>query len=647
MKKSIYALLAMSLLAASCNTMAQKSSNTPTPSSEMPGSSASIPESSTTTPTPSSSNGESEDHTMTFSAVVDLLSKGIAVKEGKASSESLTTTTGRDGHNTITSLQASLFNDNTSRVDGTVTSETANYTYQKRAGVVKDKINYGGSISELELFATATDYGDPNKKDEATKQYIFNTDAEAKANSVSDGYILKGQENFYSSLQLTQKLYLYAGTLATSAYVSQTGVKGFDYAYDENEDCIFSTNVSYSYTEEGIIEEITYTASFKMDKGWDKLKSIDLTMVQKETRENDPTDTSTYTDKSQGSIVYGTKGAVSEGSINVNDYFMSDVTEIDILNDQRQVVENSTIYEGTSHYIFALPKTYTPATAADVSEWSLTPVASTNEDIVECVSDNSGSFFEIQDVGTVTLTWEYLGKNSNNIWEFKTITKEVTIDYAPITEIAFTNQFSPAVTNNALTAGNIYTQRITINPSYGKGTIVASSSDTDTLVVSIDQSGSYVSLKLVPLKSGTAVVTVKVEGNDDTAISETFRIAAIPAADIPNILTAASWSINDLYLDTITLTFAANNTGTWIWDYTDNSNNPVHEQGDFAWTIKNGRVKITSFFNSNDEEYEYLNNHFAESAGLLAMTPDGGYSLTFGSDTYMKDYIFYRNETLN
>ncbi|MBQ2052891.1 MAG: hypothetical protein II494_04335, partial [Bacilli bacterium] len=236
---------------------------------------------------------------------------------------------------------------------------------------------------------------------------------------------------------------------------------------------------------------------------------------------------------------------------------------------------------------------------------------------------------------------------SNNIWEFKTITKEVTIDYAPITEIAFTNQFSPAVTNNALTAGNIYTQRITINPSYGKGTIVASSSDTDTLVVSIDQSGSYVSLKLVPLKSGTAVVTVKVEGNDSTAISETFRIAAIPAADIPNILTAASWSINDLYLDTITLTFAANNTGTWTWDYTDNSNNPVHEEGDFAWTIKNGRVKITSFFNSNDEEYEYLNNHFAESAGLLAMTPDGGYSLTFGSETYMKDYIFYRNETLN
>ena len=96
MKKSIYALLAMSLLAASCNTMAQKSSNAPTPSSEMPGSSASIPESSTTTPTPSSSNGESEDHTMTFSAVVDLLSKGIAVWEGKASSESLTTTTGRD-----------------------------------------------------------------------------------------------------------------------------------------------------------------------------------------------------------------------------------------------------------------------------------------------------------------------------------------------------------------------------------------------------------------------------------------------------------------------------------------------------------------------------------------------------------------------
>jgi hypothetical protein len=60
---------------------------------------------------------------------------------------------------------------------------------------------------------------------------------------------------------------------------------------------------------------------------------------------------------------------------------------------------------------------------------------------------------------------------------------------------------------------------------------------------------------------------------------------------------------------------------------------PIITQGDYS--------------DSNDEEYEYLNDHFAESAGLLAMTPDGGYSLTFGSDTYMKDYIFYRNETLN
>lgn len=647
MKKPLYALLALVLLTSACNTITKNSSSfqMPIASSELPVSSVSSPESSVA-PTPSSSE-EVVDKTMTFEKAADLLTKGFAVKEGKSSSETLTTVTGRDGHNTTTAIEASLFNDGTSRADATVESESGSYTYQRRSGVVSDRINYGGSISEYRLFAEVTDYSDPAKKDEATKQYIFDSDAEAKSYGLTDGYVLRGQENFYSSLQLTQKLYLYVATLATSAYVSQIGVKGFAYDYDENENCVFTTNVQYSYTEEGIIEEFTYTASFTTDRTWDKLLSFNLLMSQKETRENDPNDTSTYTETNQGSITYGTKGAVSEGSINIEDYFLESLTDVNVLDDQRRVVEGATIYYGSCHYIFASPKTYLPAKAANVNEWTLTPIASSNEDVVSLTSDNSGSYFEIEAVGTVTLTWEYLGKNSSGVWGVMTLAKEITIDYAPITEIAFTQNFTPSVSNNALTAGNIYTQMISISPSYGKGTIVASSSDPETLVVSIEQTGSYVSLKLVPLKSGRVTVTAKVEGNDSTLISETFTIAAIPAADIPNILTAADWSINDIYLGTFVLTFAANNTGTWAWDYTDSNKNPAHEEGEFVWTIKNGKVQITSFFNSNDEEDTYLNRHFAESAGLLTMTPEGGYALTFGSDTYSKDYIFYRNETLN
>ena len=197
------------------------------------------------------------------------------------------------------------------------------------------------------------------------------------------------------------------------------------------------------------------------------------------------------------------------------------------------------------------------------------------------------------------------------------------------------------MTGKVLTAGTIYTQYIYLNPSYGRGTIVATSNDTDTLVVSVEQTSSYCLLKLIPLKAGIVTVTAQVEGKNDTAINETFTVSAIPESEIPDILSAAAWEINDLYLDTIVLTFEKNKTGTWTWDYTDNSGNPVHSEGEFFWKLASGKLSITGFL-KDDAEYGYFNSHFAEGNALLAATPEGGYTLTLGSETYMKDYIFTR-----
>ncbi|MBP5091025.1 MAG: hypothetical protein J6328_00480, partial [Bacilli bacterium] len=602
MKKSIFALGALSLLLAACNisgsdphqSLSNSGSSNDASSQPTSSGSPSIP-----TPTPSSSSAIDDDHA-SFEWVLNMLSKNFAGREGGASSETKIETQGRDAYISTTTENAILYKDGSSSVSGTIESGEKTIAFKKRAIEKKERYSVDNAIADYTFFTRVTDYEGTEKKDEVSKEYVFNTDSEAKSAGLTSGYVLKSQEQFLSSLQLTETLYSYVGVLATSPYVSQLNSRGF-YFHSVEEGVKYETEVEYSYTEEGIIQSVNYTGSFLLDKDELKLLSIDLTITQTETRVGDESDTSTYRDHIVGTITYGAKSAPGEGLLDVDDYFLTSLEEADILNDQRILVPNGSISYGTSHYVFASPKTYSPAKAANISEWTLTPISSSNEEAISLVEDNSGSYFEIEGVGTATLTWAYFGKNDSNVWELKEYSQEVSIVEAQIEEIAFTDLFTPTVASKTLTAGTIYSQRIEIRPSYGKGIIVASSNDPETLSVSVDQSGSYCAIKLMPLKAGTATVTVMVEGNESTAISETFTIVAIPEADIPDILTASPWTMNDLYMGEFTLTFNDDKTGAWTWNYTDNGKNPVSETGDFFWKIQNGRVKITGFL-SNDAE---------------------------------------------
>lgn len=594
--KKLITLFGICSILAGCGKSEEASS--PIPSSPIEqSSSSSIGQSSST-----SSDARSKDD---YSSVLNMVYNLVA-SEANISSEKIVKTSNNAYSKTVQTFNVDIYSDDTSSSEGTIikydanNKETLRDTFKERTLVRTDKVaNETDSYDEMAFIYYAIDYDNNNFSsslygDDASRLYVAGSASDAASKGFDDdSYVLQSEIGRAITKQGVFAIYTFIQeNLINDTYI---GSGYFYYGDDEDGNVLYETTASYSYPDTDYDGTITIekSVSFVWDEDNDRILSYKTSYLMTEVTDDsdDP-----YISESieEGTLNYGQKEAApSDGLLNVDDYFVTEVTELDVTDDQTaKEFDDPAAFPVSADYLFAKPKTYLPAKALNVGFSDLTPVSSSDSSVIKL---NNG-YFECVGKGSTTLTYSYVGKESD-IWVDKQISIDIVIPNATAPQSIsayplFTNS-SPTSYNNQIHVGKSYKKIISVSPFGADKRFTATVSDSSILSATPDiEDGS---VTLTGLKEGTVQVTYASVLNPKVKCTETYQVFNPMTADeaISYVKGKTFQYYNSLYDYTITMTLG-DGTGTFTGRGITVS---------FSWMATEGQINLYDYDPSDDDGY--------------------------------------------
>lgn len=526
-----------------------------------------------------------------------------------ASSVSLKTTSQSGSIVDETNETFTQYLDETSSSKGTLTRkinnvETFSTTYKTIKTKTIDKYNMDGQVYEYNMLTTVKDYENDDTptssyKDSVSKKFIINSKAEAEQAGLTESqYVLSSEvvnETSANSAGTLNNFLSYC--VVSNVYLTQLGLTTMAVEYNPTkEEVHYSLNANYSYDGDlnNTVQESIYV-EYVTDKTKSMLLSFDCDYTVTYVSNTDATDQYVSTTAYEGTITYGDQKDEKDSDIlNPDNYFLASISEIGLLarnsNFDDVNVDASAIPANCS-YIFGYAKTYTPKKAVDID---ITPVSSSNTDVVELTSDGK---FHILTTGTTTLYFGYYQK-IDGVYNYVTKAVPVTITDAKVESITFNAKLNPYY-HSSLVAGNTYNWDISVSPSKASNAITASSSDESVLTVSVDENNDIV---ITTLKEGKATITVTSVATPEINKTKDFYVLS-DTTDYSAYIQGHSFLYDaiKIYNYSFTMTFNADGTGTRV-QYDASSSQSYTDT--FKWTISSNVITFSNW-SYTDDGYDF------------------------------------------
>lgn len=591
---------------------AVSSASEPSVSVESSGSTTSI--ATSTTSAPASSAPIEAPETLTFDEALTGYLDNAMYNERFASNEKKKTTDTSVYSSTLTTvLDVSLdvYDDQSSFGMGTLThtdsldEETITDTYQQRSQVQTDKIEDPETkdVGDYKMFYHVENYvNDAYKsndyKDVTSKLFIL---PEADSSLDESTYLVEEDVPLALTFQLGATLYNYVHTFITDPQISQTGIDSFTLEKQEGNEATYKTNIAYSYNGDmGDVVDITIDLSFTIDLEKDYLLAVDYENTNKSYFLGEEDDAAIVTSALEAELTYGEKTSSEAALIDANDFFLSNVEDVKILNEAREEVPATNVPKETS-FIFALPSVYTPSQTVGLDEYSLSPVSSTDTAVVKL----DAGFFEVVSSGTTTLTWSYFGLD-NGVYREKRVSKTITInEFDPVESITIPT-YDLSLNNYSLVVGNSVSLTLGVAPATAKLDFTVTSSDAEVASATINEK----TLTITALKEGETTITVASKENPEIKDEVTIKVVAPSTEDAYlDLLLTHKFVYTNIYSGaTYTLYFSEDGTGYQIED----SDAIYHF--DFEWRLEDN---IVYFENYQDDEASGFGPVYSFSEGKI------------------------------
>ena len=635
MKKN-FLLLALSTLmfaVAGCNDSSASNGNSTSPSTS-PSTSIS-PSASTSTSNSGSFIGT--DGKVKFDNIVTLLTKLFSYEANNASGAQITNTLTNGTSITTTTEHVDVYNSliPSSASKGTVVrtingKEDKSDTFVKRNAVVNEKyaveVNGLATVQTYPMFAQIVDYENENMGgtayiDSAVKYFVVDSDKDATDGGLVEGqYVTTTDMLGLASPRVSSTLYSYLSTyILNNVYAQQVGVDSFEYR------TLASGNIAYScivgYSIEGDLDDTQFHSvniQFITNADQTKLVSGEISYVHADMREGEDDDAYVNEIHWAATLEYNTRKEVPSDGINVEDYFLQNISDVDVYtraNNNATVDPDNIPLSNSYNYLFARAKTYQPEKAVDIS---IAGAGSSNQEVVSFSDDG---YFEIVGAGTTTLSFVYFGKDADGVYREKTFNKTVTVKTPNPESIRFT-VIKPSIADNTLQIGQKYTFSVYALPLTASQDIIMSNSNPDVLNASIDENNN---VTVTALASGQTTLTFKITDFESVTTSITFTVASADV-DLATVITQKTYVCDQsIYNYTYTLKFNADGTGSRIEHHTDTNEDYTDT---FTYTISGNKITFTSWSDGTQREFE---------TGIITQE---GNKITCSCESAMKDYQF-------
>lgn len=615
--------LACAALLAACAGPAPVSSSSPEPS--LPSESAT----SAGTASSSSASSSEAEKSLSFAEAIDLL-LSIEQSETGIRKETRISRSGRDAFEKEEVETLLLHEDGTSSSTGEIfqTGKEA-IPFARRVEFVPEKIRgTDGKVYEMTRRYEVQDFADPSgtKSDLAYKLYVLPS-LESAEGFPEDSYILEADKALESTLRLQREFIETVAALSSSPYLPQVGVTGFD-ASPTAQGILYRMEGSYSLTEEYIRTDYLYRSSFTLSPDKARVLSFSHRIETKDVNVADPADFSVAFTETSASFEYGDALPIPEGALDTSEYFLRQVERIELLDSAREPLEGNACALGATSYLFARPSAYSPASASDIDEYSLTPHSTSSPETIAIETSGNKSYFAPKALGKSTIGFVYYGLGEDGVYDLQEIAVEIEVVAASIQSLSLGGIFTPSVSDATLILGKTYRQTVSKSPSYAQGNILAVSSDPNVIEVEIHQG----TLTLTPLASGVATIDVYVEGSPEIKASETLRVAdPISPENLPALLSSGPWHYKDLYNWETTFYFEKDGAGRY-----DVVSGSFKGTGTFSWTTTlKGSLTLKGF---QGDEADFLQLRFGSAPGTVTVGSEKT-TLSFECEELYKTYV--------
>lgn len=629
-KIKILSLLAVVTTLASCG--ANPSSNSMTPTTP---STPSNNSSQTTKPT----SEKPEKKHMSISDVYNYV-YDLASREYLASHEDVKTTSVNSYSSKVKSISLDIYNDKTSYGTGTVvetnnsTSEVSKEdTFKYRAKSQKEKVKIEDSIKELNFLYMVESYENDSFytsgfSDALGRLAVVKNTNEATDLGLATGqYILEKNLDTYVTSNAVNSVYKFIDENIVNNESLKTSSLSFEYYDDKDGNTIYSFSTEYKYDNSdvdvstGTVVDIDVLFTVNNDENMTSFKTS-YKVVEGDTS-GDSSLAYIKNDIYEGTITYGEKQAPSTKAIDVNNYFINDVTDIDVFdkNTNQPTALNKDQIPASTTAIYAKPKTYSPATALDADFSYLIPKSSSNTSYATVNSAGNGFNLKNAKGQTITLTYECNYKNESGVWDSKDISVTITIskyddaESIKFSEIKSSDQ-SPTKEDsyiNELIIGKTYTldkSKVSVNPSSADQEVTITSSDPSIIKAEKNADGVYV---LTPLKEGSITLTIASVRNPEIKREVTLKAyTPMAASEISTYFMGKTFEYVSSYGYTNVIKFNSTKKSGTI------SGTGSSGVTKFNWeSTKAGYISLYDCVPDGNDDYEDIEGNFGYSKSFI------------------------------
>lgn len=622
------AVMLVGLVACNGENNSGSTSNLPSTPTSIP---TSISTPNSTTPT-SSSSFIGKDGAVSFDDIPTLLTKLFANEVAYANHGHIKTENQVNGVLTTVEEDVDVYKDGTSGATGTIkrvdANVTTNDTYKRRNTIIKEKYEVDGNVYEYPMFVSVSDYEKGNMgnsyQDKATKLFIVSEEDATSGGLSSDTYITPTEtEQNLSPLVTWNYYYKLAGYLLNDPYATQTNVKEFSYSAMSNGNIVYSCVVGYQV--EGDYNDVAFYSQnyqFITDAKQTRFISGSISYFYSDVNKDDIDDYYESQENYTVSLDYEAITDVPEDVLDVNEYFLSDITDIEVFyktGKEEALDPDNIVLDYNNNYLFARAKTYTPAKALDLS---INNVSSSNEKVIAPESN----YFVMKGAGTTTLQFSFYGKDAEGVYRLKTIEKTITVVLPEPTGIKLVGAFSPVVINNMLMIDKTYTFNVMVLPYAATQKVkILSNSNPTALSASIENNV----VTLTANAEGKATLILAVEGHENVTTSFEFKIVE-KISDYKSLIVGKEYFANDniKYGYTFTMSFNDDGTGSRTTTFVSDGSTKVDT---FSYTIDlNGHITFDNW--SSD-----VNQYHIFEYGDISL--DGSY-IKCSDEALMCDFDF-------
>ena len=626
MNKSKYlVIISATMLLASCGETSPIPGPSDIVSSIVTGDSSSNSiELSSETPIESSSESSSEEELpgISFTEFASLIESAAYVEANKSSGGTYKEVNQTSSIIDNVEYRLDVYDDLSSYAEGSVTETDADGeiktkdTFIDRRSIEAVKVKDSEDTYDYNMFYSVRDY-----KDDAFSKYTYQDSIStlyvldnASEDVDEDLYVNTTTAKWELTLQATDSIIDFFDTyFYSNAYASQMGVTRVnETTYDD----YVEYSLDLEYTLDGDLnDKIAYHSQLtvKMDAKKSKVLSYKSLTSSSDVSNVNPDDVYYSATEVEVTVEYGTRASTyGEDVPSVFDYLLHSVDQVAVIDYEGNEFENVMEISPTNTYLWIYPKTYSPTTAIGVSKNTITPVLSSNEDVVKIggtTTDNP--YFEIVGGGKTTLTYSYYGIDENHVYTEYVGTIDIRVADTPNpTEIRFSSVWSDGdlVTDDLFQVGKVYTiltnvmsgsTATNVNQEY-----TVKSSDPDGLTVSVNDKNN---IAVTPKKAGTYEITATSVENPSVSATYTCTVVDNTSVDLAAVLCGSTWVCDrSVYGYKNTVVFNTDGTGslTQYFYSTDTTN----DASTFKWKLDGSNLTASdwSYYPSSEPDDGYF-----------------------------------------